>query len=245
MKKILPFFLLILLFFSCSLNYENQKEEKIVLPDFYFENLTISKIEGGKLKTRMFARSLEQYNKSKMSFASGVNFDLYNDEKLLEVQGQCGLLSVNPDDEIYTMFNDIEIKAYEQNLAVKADAIKWNNKTEQLSAPEEYSVTITNDIFVPENAVKSENKSSSKMTLTGKKFSASGVSRRYSFGKSLHGKVETGTSSDDDFIDNDFIDDENDSDLAVLSDEAFDLEATLKAFSEAGFSVELDSEKSE
>ena len=258
MKKSVLLAFSVIFLYSCSLNYETQKEERIYLPDLYFENLTVSKIEDGKLKTKIFARSLEQYNKSKSSFAENAKFELYNDKKELEVQGSCGLLSASTDDEVYVMFNGIEINAYEQNLAVKAEALKWNNKTEQLSAPKEYSVTITNDIFVPENAVKSENASTSKMTVTGKKFSASGVTRRYSFGKNMHGKLQTETGEiEDDYSFDDF-DGDNLSDDNLSGDnsdsESFngenalseeELRKTLEAFSNAGFSVELDNDEKE
>ena len=234
MKKTFFVLFFAILFTSCSLNYETNREDRVILPDLYFENLNISKIEGGNLKTKVFAHSLEQYNKSRMSFAEDVSFDLFTEDKEIQVQGKCGLISINPTDEVYTMFNGIEIKSYEQNLAVKAEALKWNNQTEQLSAPIEYNVTITNDIIVPENAVKSENDSSSKMTLVGKKFAASGVTRTYSFGKSLHGKVsiEDNIESEEDFSEEN-MNPENDD---------FDLDAAIEAFSNAGFSVEVDDE---
>ena len=90
------------------------------------------------------------------------------------------------------MFDEIEITSYEQNLKVMSDGLKWNNKTEQLTSPKDYSVTITNDISIPDNAVQTSGDKNldSKMLFTGKGFSASGVSNKYSFGSKISGKID-------------------------------------------------------
>ncbi|MCR5699386.1 MAG: LPS export ABC transporter periplasmic protein LptC [Treponemataceae bacterium] len=189
---IVEFLFIALFFYSCSVNSFTSKDDSSMLPDFYFENLVITRVENGKVSSKLHAGELEQYNSSKSSFARGVDFQLFNDARKLTVEGRCDYLSLDSDQDIYTMFDKIEITSYEQNLKVMSDGLKWNNQTEQLTSPKNYSVTITNDIAVPENAVKSssENNSDSKMLFTGKEFSASGVSNRYSFGSRISGKVD-------------------------------------------------------
>lgn len=181
-----------LLFNSCSVTSFSQKDEGAVLPDFYFENLMITRVENGKVSSKLHASELEQYNSSKSSFAKGVDFQLFNDARRLTVEGRCEYLSLDSSEDIYTMFDEIEITSYEQNLKVMSDGLKWNNKTEQLTSPKDYSVTITNDISIPDNAVQTSGDKNldSKMLFTGKGFSASGVSNKYSFGSKISGKID-------------------------------------------------------
>ena len=91
-KRFLSFFTsliifsFLILFLGCSLDYSNDTQEKIKAPEFTFENLTLTKIEKGKKKAEIKADILEQYHKLDSSFAKNVNFKLFNDNKLIEVE---------------------------------------------------------------------------------------------------------------------------------------------------------------
>ncbi len=180
----------LLLFASCSLNYESDTPEQIRAPEFLFENLELTKVEKGRKKAIINANTLEQYHKLDASYAEGVKFKLFNDNNLIEVEGESELLSVDNKTEIYTMFNSVSITSYEQSMNIKAKNLKWNNKTEQLTSSQEDNVTISN--FVTKQmpgyvTPKSEN--DSQITLQGKGFSASGVTWQYAFKNATTGTI--------------------------------------------------------
>lgn len=199
MKKDFQFFSIsikimffLILFYGCSLDYSSDTPEKIRAPEFTFEKLSLTKIDKGKKIAEIKADVLEQYHKLDASFAKNVHFILYNDKKLIEVDGDAELLSVDNKSQIYTMLNYVTITSYEQNINIEAKHLKWNNKTEQLTSSEEDIVTISNiDEDSKEGYVKAKSENDSKIFLQGKGFSASGVTRQYAFRESTSGKIVT------------------------------------------------------
>ena len=197
-KRFLSFFTsliifsFLILFLGCSLDYSNDTQEKIKAPEFTFENLTLTKIEKGKKKAEIKADILEQYHKLDSSFAKNVNFKLFNDNNLIEVEGSSELLSVNNKSQVYTMFNYASITSYEQNMNIEAKNLKWNNKTEQLTSSAEDIVTISNLSEVPTSGyVKPKSENKSQIEIQGKGFSASGVTWKYAFKNATTGKIIT------------------------------------------------------
>ena len=178
MLKFYKFFGLSLLifttFFSCSLNYnEEDSEFSSAAPEFVFKNAKYSRYESTKLKMQLQAQELEQYRDNDSSYAKDVIFFNWDDEGILETEGKCFLLSINSKDEIYTMFDDILIKNYPQKLELKAQNIKWNSKTEQLTSSISETVSIKKD----------------NIELEGKGFSASGLSRKFNFIDQVKGSL--------------------------------------------------------
>lgn len=198
-------FVIFSLFFilGCSLDYESDTPEKIRAPEFTFENMELTKIEKGKETAQVKADILEQYHKLDASFAKNVNFKLFNDNNLIEVEGKAGLLSVDNKTQIYTMFDYVSISSYEQNMNIQAKNLKWNNKTEQLTSSSQDAVTISNLTQIPSSGyVKPKNENKTKITLNGKGFSASGVTWQYAFNDKTTGTIITedkneGISNDD------------------------------------------------
>ncbi|MCR4789848.1 MAG: LPS export ABC transporter periplasmic protein LptC [Treponemataceae bacterium] len=195
-KSVFRFFLYFLssfLLFSCSLNYGSEKNEKIRAPDLLFENLRMTKVENGKISAQIQAGTLEEYTNSDSSFAENVNFTLFDEKGRITVEGHSDLLSAETDSEIYTLFNNIQISSYDQNMKIMAQGLKWNSKTEQLTAPKDHSVSLSNDVVRDENKsyVESESDSKTKMSFSGTGFSASGLTKTYRFENRLHGTIQT------------------------------------------------------
>lgn len=188
----ITFIIFLAIISGCSLDYESDTSEKIKAPEFTFENLSLTKVEKGKKKAEIQAEVLEQYHKLDASFGKNVNFKLFNDEKLITVEGSTDLLSVDNKTEIYTMFNYASITSYEQNMNIQAKNLKWNNKTEQLTSSAEDIVTISN---LQENSkpgyVKSNSENTNQLSMQGKGFSASGVTWKYAFKDATTGKIVT------------------------------------------------------
>ncbi|MGP1587763.1 MAG: LPS export ABC transporter periplasmic protein LptC [Treponemataceae bacterium] len=178
-------------FFSCSLNYSNAQIESSKAPDLIFENIKLTKIERGIVKAQIQAEKLEQYSRDNSSFAQNIKFKLFNGKSLISFEGKCGLLGIYSDEKIYTMFDDIQIFAYEQNMMIKSEALRWNNASEQLSSPKAGLVTISNDFEYPGHEyAKPAEKKTNVMNFSGTGFSASGVTQSYSFAKNMKGEID-------------------------------------------------------
>ena len=194
-KRFISFFfsILVIILFSfngCSLDYESDTPEQIRAPEFTFENLELTKIEKGKKKAIINANILEQYHKLNASYAKDVRFKLFNDNNLIEVEGETDLLSVDNKTETYTLFNSVSITSYEQSMNIQAKNLKWNNKTEQLTSSQDDIVTISNLANTEKTGyVKPKSENSSQITLQGKGFSASGVTWQYAFKNATTGKI--------------------------------------------------------
>ena len=194
-KRLNSFFfsILVLSLFSfngCSLDYESDTAEQIKAPEFTFEKLVLTKIEKGRKKAIINANTLEQYHKIDASYAQDVQFKLFNDSNLIEVEGESELLSVDNKSETYTMFDSVSITSYEQSMKIQAKNLKWNNKTEQLTSSADDIVTISNFVSTQmPGYVTPKSKNSSQITLQGKGFSASGVTWQYAFKNATTGKI--------------------------------------------------------
>ena len=183
-------FLVLFSFFGCSLDYDSDTPEQIRAPEFTFENLELTKIEKGRKKAIINANILEQYHKLNASYAKDVRFKLFNDNNLIEVEGESELLSVDNKSETYTMFNSVSITSYEQSMNIQAKNLKWNNKIEQLTSSQDDIVTISNFASTEKTGyVKPKSENTSQITLQGKGFSASGVTWQYAFKNATTGKI--------------------------------------------------------
>jgi len=164
---------------SCSLNYDQGTNTESSVPEFTFTNATFNRYENDKLTMELNALKLEQYKDDGATYGQNVNFTTWNKNQELETEGECGLLNANTKDDIYTLFNDIVIKSYEQNMEIYAQNLKFNAKTEQLTSGASDKIQIKRD----------------DINIEGRGFSASGVSRSFAFTESVNGSIETKSES--------------------------------------------------
>ena len=160
---------------SCSLNYDEDSTQTSTAPEFVFKNAKFSRYESGKLSLKIEAEVLEQYSDNNATYAQNAKFFSWGSDGNLETEGKCFLLSMNSKDEIYTLFKDIFIQNYSQNLEIQAQNLKWNGKTEQLTSSKDESVFLKKD----------------NIELQGKAFSASGVSQSFNFAGEVKGSLTT------------------------------------------------------
>ena len=161
------------LLISCSLNYDEQVKSEGVVPEFTFTNAKFSRYEGKKKSMELDAESLEQYKSDSASFAKNATFRTWKKDGTLETEGKCILLGLNTNDKIYTMFNDIILKNFEQELEIHAQNLKWDGATEQLVSGKNDTVRIKRG----------------DLELEGKGFSASGLSKSFSFSQRVNGTI--------------------------------------------------------
>ena len=80
MKETLFLIFSTLLFFSCSVKYEETVRAEDAVPEFIFSNVELKRYEKNKLSISFSAEQLEQYKKSSESYAKNIEFSAYDDK---------------------------------------------------------------------------------------------------------------------------------------------------------------------
>ena len=75
-------FILIPLFFSCSLKYVENVNVEETVPEFIFEGTSISSFEDNKITYQISAKKLEQYKNSDETYAKDVSFLAYDEDEI-------------------------------------------------------------------------------------------------------------------------------------------------------------------
>lgn len=170
---------IIILLSSCSLKYNETLNVSKTVPELSFENTTMTRYENNKTTLSLKAEVLEQYQDSSETYAKNVSFASYEDEAI-STNGSCGYILVNTDKEIYELYDEIELFNHKENIKFYANVLKWNAKTEQLTSGRGDVVKIEKDDTV----------------IRGSGFSASGVSKTFSFRGNITGEIETEEESE-------------------------------------------------
>ncbi|MDY6397029.1 MAG: LPS export ABC transporter periplasmic protein LptC [Treponema sp.] len=177
MKKLYSFLLIIAIFFSvsCSLNYLNSENSEASIPEFCFKNASYTKYEASKKNVSLKAEQLEQYKSDNAVFAKNAVFETYDTDGKEDTGGSCQLISANTKKEIYTLYGDIQLRLPKQDMLIEADSLNFNKKTEQITSGKSSEVRLKkNDIM-----------------MQGYGFSASGVSKSFSFVDTVSGTIIT------------------------------------------------------
>ena len=161
------------IFFSCSLNYGTEKTSEETVPEFSFLNSNYNKYEENKLSIEMKAKKMEQYKTNGDTYAESVVFKTYNDDGTVDTEGSCNLLSSNTKTKKYSLFDNIEINIYDQEMILFATSLYFNGTTEQLTSSQ------TENVLIKKKDTEIE----------GIGFSASGVSKKYAYASNIKGKI--------------------------------------------------------
>lgn len=193
LKKIIVFLLFISIM-SCSLKYEDEEMFSESAPEFIFSGLEMNRVEDNKLTATLTAAKLEQYRNDDSMYAENVVFSLYDDNGKINIEGTCNLLSADTNSENYSLFGNVDVVSYEQDVAMKGENIHWDGKREQLVCGINDNVEITTGNSIDsEEYVSPKKTSSSKLQIQGSGFSASGVSMNYQFEGKVTGIILTDT----------------------------------------------------
>ncbi len=131
--------------------------------------------DDNKVTFEMAAGVLEQYKKSSETFAKDVSFKSYDDDGTVSTEGECGLLFSDTDKKQYQLYDDIKLYNRSENTNFFAEILRWNEKTEQLTSGRGEMVKVERDGTV----------------MRGTGFSASGISKKFSFRGTVSGDIET------------------------------------------------------
>lgn len=168
------------IFLGCSLKYSQSYQDESNVPEFIFTDAVYTKYEDDAKKLSLSAGVLEQYKEGNSMYALDVSFQLLKKTGEIETEGSCKLLSANSDEEKYTLYDDIKIKNFNENLEVTAGSIRWNGKSEQLTSSRNDMVTIKKG----------------DTTMQGSGFSASAISKKFAFTGVITGEFEKNEDSD-------------------------------------------------
>lgn len=177
MKKsyFLLFMISMLFSFSCSLNYLNGENSEDSTPEFCFKNASYQKFEDNKKKVSLKAEQMEQYKIDGAVFAKNASFETFDSEGKPETEGQCDLVSANTQRKIYTLYGNISLTLPKQEMTICADSLNFNKKTEQITSGKTGEVRLTKK----------------DISMSGYGFSASGVSKSFSFIDTVSGVIKT------------------------------------------------------
>lgn len=166
---------------GCSLRYNSAYQDEANVPEFIFTDATFTKYEDSTKKLALSAGTLEQYSEGNSMYAQDVSFKLLNKEGEIETEGSCNLLAANSDAEKYTLFDEIKVKNIKEDFEVSADTLRWNGKSEQLTSSRNDMVSIRKgDTF-----------------MIGSGFSASAVSKKFSFTGVISGEFTKDEDNDE------------------------------------------------
>lgn len=166
---------------SCSLKYtEDARNVEDSVPEFVFDNVDFSRYEKNKRTIIMRTETLEQY-RGGASYASGVQFETRDDEGEVEIEGSCDIFASDESEGRYSLYGSIELANHTEDVAISADELRWNERSEQLTSGRNGTVKMTKG----------------DTTIIGSGFSASGVSKNFAFTGAVEGFVETEDAADE------------------------------------------------
>lgn len=175
MSKNVGLILAVILFSSCSLKYGETVNVEEKIPEFVFQDSTITRFEDKKETVQISAGVLEQYKDSSETFAKDVNFTAFKDDGDIRTEGYCGYLYTDTENDVYELYDGIELYDLEDSTSFYADVLKWNAKNEQLTTGRGNMVRVETEDTV----------------MLGSGFSASGISKNFVFTGTVSGDIET------------------------------------------------------
>ena len=174
-NRIFSVFLITVLSFSCSLKYAETVNAEDKVPEFVFEDTKLVRYENMKPTLEVTAGTLEQYKNTNETYGKDISFISYDDEGKAETEGSCGIIFADTGKKIYELYDDIELYNAPEKMRFQANMLKWNGKTEQLTSGRSDMVKIEKDDTI----------------MRGSGFTASGISKTFSFRGNITGTIET------------------------------------------------------
>ena len=166
---------LIFFSFSCSLKYSESINSEDKVPEFVFEDTKLVRYENNKPTLELSAGTLEQYKESDETYGRNVAFTAYDDEGKVETEGSCGIIFADTGKKLYELYDDINLYNSPEKMRFNATALKWDGRSEQLTSGRGDMVKIEKDDTI----------------MRGSGFTASGISKTFSFRGNITGTIET------------------------------------------------------
>lgn len=181
LNRISNIFLAALTITSCSLKYTETVNSEDRVPEFVFEDTKLVRYENMRPTLEVNAGMLEQYKNSNETYGKDISFTSYDDEGQLETEGSCGIIYADTGKKIYELYDDINVYNAPEKMRFYASVLKWNGKSEQLTSGRSDMVKIEKDDTI----------------MRGSGFSASAISKTFSFRGNITGTIETTDDKDE------------------------------------------------
>ena len=167
--------LFILLTTSCSLKYAETVNSEDRVPEFVFEDTKMVRYENMQPTLEVTAGMLEQYKNTNETYGKDIAFTSYDKKGQLETEGSCGIIYADTGKKVYELYDDINVYNAPEKMRFYASVLKWNGRSEQLTSGRSDMVKIEKDDTI----------------MRGSGFSASGISKTFSFRGNITGTIET------------------------------------------------------
>jgi len=161
--------------FSCSLKYSETVNSEDRVPEFVFEDTKMVRYEDMKPTLEVTAGNLEQYKNTNETYGKDIAFTSFDDEGKVETEGSCGVIFADTGKKVYELYDDIDVYNAPEKMHFYASVLKWNGRSEQLTSGRSDMVKIEKDDTI----------------MRGSGFSASGISKKFSFRGNITGTIET------------------------------------------------------
>ncbi len=171
----------LILIASCSLKYSETVNSEDRVPEFVFEDTKLVRYEDRQPVLEVSAASLEQYKDSNETYGKDISFISYDDDGNAETEGSCGIIFADTQKKIYELYDGINLYNAPEKMRFYANVLKWNGRSEQLTSGRSDMVKIEKDDTI----------------MRGSGFSASGISKTFSFRGNITGTIETSENETD------------------------------------------------
>ena len=182
-------------FAACSLSYKVEEPQVDHIPELVFMEVEYLSYEDGRVRMQMGSTQLEQYRDDKALYGMEVSFSTYNQEGELSAQGHSQLISVNSTDQQYSLLGEVFIESIQENMVVRAQALKWDGFREQLTAGGNDTLELVRGSSSGRDD-RQDGESTSRIELVGTGLSASAVSRSFQFSGEVSGTIYTRRKKD-------------------------------------------------
>jgi LPS export ABC transporter protein LptC len=161
--------------FSCSLKYSETVNSEDRVPEFVFEETKLVRYEDMTPRLEVSAGTLEQYKNTNETYGKDIAFISYDKEGKTETEGSCGVIFADTGRKLYELYDDINVYNTPEKMRFYANVLKWDGRSEQLTSGRSDMVKIEKDDTI----------------MRGTGFSASGLSKKFSFRGNITGTIET------------------------------------------------------
>ena len=171
---------------SCSLKYSETVNSEDRVPEFVFEETKMIRYEDNQPSLEVSAATLEQYKNTNETYGKDISFISYDKEGNTETEGSCGIIFADSGKKLYELYDDINVYNVPEKMRFFANVLKWDGATEQLTSGRSDMVKIEKDDTI----------------MRGSGFSASGISKKFSFRGNITGTIETNDEKEDAPVEN-------------------------------------------
>jgi LPS export ABC transporter protein LptC len=151
-----------LLFTACEkndiekINFLNNDKD---YPDIIGSNVEVIYSDSAKVKVKMTAPSLKQFNQAKKpysEFPEGMNVEFYNDSLQLESEIQADYAIYYTEERLWHAKGNVIAKNIKTNERLDSEELYWNEEKEEIYSESYTKIVNENGTFYGENGFQSD-----------------------------------------------------------------------------------------